>query len=500
MDLERIDDLETLRDLLRVSLKESERLKNELKAAHEQLRGKDPAKAEQLALKLAKVERQHAAALKALFGQKSERRPSDKKKGKARTPQTGHGPRRQLRLPVQPVLHQIADMNLQCKLCATRLTTWQDQFEESDEIDFVAPQVIIKRHKRQKYRCTCGGCIVTSPGPRKLFPKARYSINFALHVVLQKYRYHMPLARQVKAFSSMGLDVTTATLWDYLFAVYGLLEPVMSRLEEHLLQQPVMGIDETKWRLLKSEQRGKSATWWVWVRRVQNAVHYTLDERRTKAVALRLLKDYTGTIIADGYFAYESAAKANPELTLANCWSHARREVLPYEADPRGARVLRVIRRMYRLEAMAQKRGLSPPELLQWRQRKTRPLLEALFRWLHTLEIPSTFELKSALQYIVKREKGLTHFLSAPLVSPDNNATERVIRGVVLGRKNHGGSRSKDGIRVAGLFYSLIDSAILAGVEPGEYLEQAVAAALDKTTIPLPHELAIAEAPAPTAS
>ena len=130
-------------------------------------------------------------------------------------------------------------------------------------IDFVAPKVIIKRHLRQKYRCACGACVQTSPGQRKLFPKARYSINFALHVAVQKYVYHLPLTRQVKAFGHLGLDVTTATLWDYLNAIYELLEPVMARLEEYVLSQPVMGMDETHWKLLVGEDRGKSKTWWV---------------------------------------------------------------------------------------------------------------------------------------------------------------------------------------------------------------------------------------------
>jgi transposase len=490
VDLSRIDDVETLRDLVRVQLLESERLKRELQQAYEQLRGKDAKAAEQLALKLATVERQHAAALKLLFGQKSERSPSEGKAQKEREAQTGHGPRNQPQLPVQQVLHTLIDAHtVKCDLCSTPLVPWKDQYEESDEIDFIAPRVIIKRHLRQKYRCTCGGCVKTAPGPRRLFPKARYSINFALQVALQKYCYHMPLARQVKAFARQGLDVTTATLWDYLLALHGLLEPALERLEEHILAQPVMGMDETKWLLLKSEVRGKSKTWWVWVRRVKDAVHYTLDPSRSKEVAIRLLQDYTGTVVADGYAAYEAALKANPRIKLANCWSHARRELLPFESDPRAARALRVIQRLYRLEAYAQEKAFSSSELLQWRQRKTQPLLRALFRWIGKQQISSTFDLSKAFKYILTREKGLTHFLQNPLLSPDNNATERVIRGVVVGRKNHYGSKSEQGTRVAALFYSLIDSAVLAGVNPETYLPRAVYAALSGERIPLPHEV-----------
>lgn len=489
--LDGITDVETLRDLLRAQLRESERLKRELQQAHAQLRDKDPAKAEQLALRLETVQRQHDAALKALFGQSSERRPSSRvAPEKEREPQSGHGPRSQPDLPIRPTHHVLEDADsVQCHLCSAPLSTWTEQFEESEEVDLIVSKVVIRRHRRQKYRCLCGGCVLTAPAPRKLFPKARYSINFALHVALQKYCYHLPLARQVKGFARQGLTVTTATLWDYLVALYGLLEPALGRLEEHVLAQPVLGADETKWRLLKSEKRGKSKVWWVWVRRVDNAVHYTLDPRRTKDVAIRLLGSYEGTVMVDGYAAYEALRKANPKLQLAHCWAHARREVLPFERDPRAARVLRVIDRMYQLESRAKQLGLEGSELLRWRQRKTRPLLHALFRWIEGLEISSTFDLSKALKYMVTRRKGLTLFLDNALVSPDNNATERVIRGVVVGRKNHYGSKSELGTRVAALMYSLLESAALAGVNPETYLARAVDAALDDDVIPLPHEL-----------
>lgn len=100
-------------------------------------------------------------------------------------------------------------------------------------------------------------------------------------------------------------------------------------------------------------------------------------------MAIRLLKDYAGTVIVDGYWPYEVAQLANPNILLVHCWSHARREVLPFE-DPRGTRVLRVIQRMYRLEAIAAERELSPEKWLEWRQRKTKPLLNALSKWLAT--------------------------------------------------------------------------------------------------------------------
>jgi transposase len=487
MSVDQIQDIEVLRTLVKMQLQESARLKAQLAEALTQLHAKNGAQAEQLAFDLDKLQKQHAAALKQLFGQKSERTQRPATEGHGRPAQTGHGPKAQQSLPLEEVVHDLATEDAVCDLCSASLDEWEGQFEESVEVDFIEPQVILRKHLRKKYRCRCGGCVKTAAGPKKLFPKARYSINFALHVALQKYCYHLPLERQARELSRRGLDVTSTTLWDYLSALYGLLQPAGERLAQHVLAQPVIGVDETTWRLLKSEQKGKSKVWWVWARRCDDAVHYTLDPSRSAETAKALLGSYSGTVLCDGYVAYESLARANPQLKLANCWAHARRELLPHEADPRARRALRVIQRLYALEKKV--RGRPPEEILRLRHRKTRRLLEAFFKWIGSLAIPPTSDLRNALRYIQLREKPLLRFLTDAALDPDNNATERVIRGVVLGRKNHYGSRSERGTQVAALLYSLIDSAQLADINPHDYLRRAVHAALDGVQIPLPHEI-----------
>src|SRR5690349_9611520 len=272
MSVDQIQDIEVLRQLFKLQQAESARLKAELTDAYAQLRDKDPHKAEQLALELAKIEKAHANGLKQLFGSKSERdaqaRARDPKKIKS--VQTGHGPKAQPQLPLVEVPHTLADGEAQCDLCGAQMPAWVDQFEDSIEIDFVEPKLVLKHHLRQKYRCACGGCIKTAPGPRKLFPKARYSIDFAVNVALRKYCYHQPLERQSKELKRYGLDVSTATLWDYLHAVFELVKPAYDGLAEFIIKQPIIGIDETTWRVLKTEKRGKSKTWWVWARLCPN--------------------------------------------------------------------------------------------------------------------------------------------------------------------------------------------------------------------------------------
>jgi transposase len=488
MSVDHIQDIEVLRQMVKLQQTESARLKSELTEAYAQLRDKDPRKAEQLALQLHDIETKHAKALKLLFGAKSERdvkgRARSAKKGKA--VQTGHGPKEQPRLPLEEVVHELPQSEALCDLCGAQMPAWKDQFEDSSEIDFVEPKLVLKYHRRQKYRCACGGCIKTAPAPRKLFAKARYSIDFAVNVVLRKYCYHQPLERQRQELNRYGLDVSTATLWDYLHATFELVKPAYEQLGDFIVKQPIIGIDETSWRLLKGEKRGKSKTWWVWARHCPTAVHYTLDPSRGGEVAAKLLSGVHGIALCDGYAVYPKIASLNPNLRLAHCWAHARRELLPFDKDPRARRAIRVIQRMYRLESLAD--GQPDAERLRIRQRKTKPLLRAFFRWIDSLAIPPTSDLRNALRYIQLRKDALMLFLDEPLLAPDNNATERSIRSVVIGKKNHYGSSSTRGTQVAAVFYSLLESAHLAGVNPHDYLRAAVHAALDGKPVPMPHE------------
>jgi transposase len=486
VSLEAISDVKVLRGVAAYHYKENRRLKAELSKALEKLSELDGTQAVQLALKLQALEKSHAKAIKQLFGQTSERRGGYRPKNKDK-PQTGHGPREQLELPIQEVKHKLPEDLAVCDLCEKPLAEWEGQTEDSLEVDFIEPQLVLKKHLRQKYRCECGGCIKVAPGPRKLFPKARYSVNFALTIALQKYCYHLPLDRQRRELKRRGLDVSTVTLWDYVHKVAELLRPAYERLPEHILAQSVVGADETTWRLLKTEKPGKSKTWWVWARRAEDAVHYKLAPSRGGEIAKELFEGFEGTILCDGYSVYESLSKNSSKLHLANCWSHGRREFLPHAGDRGADRILRVISRMYKLEAKV--KGRPPDEVLRLRQKKTRRLLEAFFKWLRTQEAIPGSALHRAMKYILKREESLMRFLDDPLLSPDNNATERIIRGLVIGRKNHYGSRSERGTEVAAILYSLLDSAELAGINPHTYLRDALGAALAGEIIPLPHEM-----------
>jgi len=134
--------------------------------------------------------------------------PAKKPPKKRRKPQVGHGPTPQLDLPIE-VSEYRCDELPECPACGTEMSIWPGQFEESEEITVVETSFKISCQRRAKYSCTCHGAVVTAPGPEKLIPGGRYSVDFAVHTAVEKFCDHIPLARQGRRMQRQGLVVTT---------------------------------------------------------------------------------------------------------------------------------------------------------------------------------------------------------------------------------------------------------------------------------------------------
>ena len=227
---------------------------------------------------------------------------------------------------------------------------------------------------------------------------------------------------------------------------------------------------------------------------------YRILDTRSQHAAREVLAGYTGVVIADGYGVYDALARAGPGLILAHCWAHVRRKFIEAEAHyPAPCReVLELIGQLYAVE-----REVPAPSLVatddvvdllalrsRLRQEYSRAIVAGIQAWALTQRALPESSLGKAIGYLLGLWRGLTRFLDDPRIPLDNNRTERGLRGVVLGRKNHYGSRSRRGLEVAALFYSLIESAKLCGVEPKRYLLTATRAALaDRAAVTLPHTL-----------
>jgi transposase len=488
-----IDDIELLRKaalLLQEDNKKLTKLLAQLKRKLRTLEGGDP---QQLMLQIAGLEQQLAKRNHLLFGDKTEKRGSSEPAKAEKPAQTGHGPRSQPLLPELEQVHLMDAADKVCSKCGGELEAFQGQHEASEEIDVVDVKYVLKKHLRQKYRCRCGACIETAPGPVKLFAGARYSADFAVSVAIAKYADHLPLERQVKIMERHGLDIDSQTLWDQPNALGNLLEPTYSALRSHVLSQPVIGADETTWRLMAGKGKksgGDAKKWQVWVAAAPDAVCYQIQDSRSAEAARNLLGDYAGTIVCDDYSAYKALRKRGGRFQLAHCWAHVRRKFIEAEVEaPAECReAIGLIAELYAVEKRA---NTGPPEeRARLREQESRPIVKRIQQWALGVRALPGSGLRSAVEYMgAMWDSGLLRFLGDPHVPIDNNGTERCLRGVVIGRKNHYGSRSQRGTEVAALFYSLIESAKLAGVGPHTYLKAATHAALRAGAVLLPHQL-----------
>ena len=210
LDVETVQDVELLRQVIRLQEAEITRLHKrlaELVRRQAQAEGKSESAA--LQLELIKLSEQLATLQHRMYGPSSEKRPYDKPQPAQKPPQKGHGPTPQPELPHTEQRHELSESERTCPRCQLTLAVWPGQTEDSEEISVVQRRFVLVTHKRQKYRCACNAAILTAPGPLKLIESGRYSLDFAIEVAVQKYAEHLPLERQVHQMRRQGLVVTS---------------------------------------------------------------------------------------------------------------------------------------------------------------------------------------------------------------------------------------------------------------------------------------------------
>jgi transposase len=316
----------------------------------------------------------------------------------------------------------------------------------------------------------------------KLMEGGRYSPEFAVAVVVSKYLDHLPLERQVRMMAREGLDVTSQTLWDQLNAVAHRLEPTYRAIRGEVLKSPVVGADETRWPLMGSKEKSR---WYAWVAASPDAVFFDIQDSRSEASAEKILSGYEGVLMADGYAVYEALSRGAPNLVVANCWAHVRRKFVEVQEHfPLACeQILDLIGELYEVERSVREAASGDvaalhAALLEARRSQSQAILDRIMQWVVDQHALPQSGIGKAIIYMGERWTRLTRFVDDPRIPLDNNATERAIRGLVVGRKNHYGSRSQRGTEVAALFYTLIETAKLRGVEPKAYLQKALMAAL----------------------
>lgn len=386
-----------------------------------------------------------------------------------------------LDLPRVEVIHDLPDAQKVCAADGTALVRIGEQV--SEQLDIIPAQIRVLRHIRPQYACPC--CkqgVHIAPVHAQLLPKSMASPALLAHIVTAKFVDGTPLYRQERQLERLGIDLGRATQGSWVNQLgTSAVVPLINLLNDHLLAQPLIHCDETHLQVLKSD-KSPTADHWMWVRAAgppgQRIVLFDYDPSRAGAVPKRLLQDYQGILITDGYEAYAQVALAG-HLTHAGCWAHCRRKFdearkASPNADSHAKSALEFIRQLYLIErGMNESKTTVTPELrLQQRTERSAPVTQQFHAWLEALA-PSVLPqspLGKAMHYALGQWQKLTVFLQHAIVPLDNNRCENAIRPFVIGRKGWMFADTVKGATASANLYSLVESAKANGVEPHAYL------------------------------
>jgi transposase len=489
VDLRRERDIEQLRRVALAQQVQIEQLLRVLSAQAAEL-GALKGNEQELQQKLALVEQlsKQAAGVAAKIEALSPAAPKKKRKKR-----TQFGNTEQPALPEVEQVFELDAADKTCPSCGGQLRPMAEQFETSEMIDVVEVSYRVVKVKQQKYACRCGGCVETAPGPERAISGGRYSLDFAIKVAIDKYLDHIPLARQERILRRHGLVVTSQTLWDQLHALGRRLESASRALLARVLADPVIGLDQTSWPRLDGKG---DKPWQMWCLTAPGAIVHRIKGDKGADTFKSLVGNYEGVIVCDALKTHEAGVRGNDRIALAGCWAHVFRkfeEAAPNH--PEANLAMKWIGDLYAIDERAEGDLEKKAEL---RRTESAEVLATMKTWLWSQASLKTLSIGNAAAYVVANWDRLTRFVEDAQIPLDNNATERGIRGPVVGRRNHFGSKSQRGTEIASIFYTLLETAKLQGVDPARYLREAAIAAA-RSAVLLPHELAPSIAVAPNA-
>ncbi|MEZ5513771.1 MAG: IS66 family transposase [Steroidobacteraceae bacterium] len=349
-------------------------------------------------------------------------------------------------------------------------------------LEYVPSTFKVIRHVRPKFACDHCQTLVQVPAPARPIARGLAGPGLLAHVLVSKYADHLPLYRQAEMYARAGLELDRSTLADWVGSASVLLAPLVSALRRQVLAGATLHADDTPVPVL-CPGRGttKTGRLWTYVRdqRPAGSDHppavwfaYTPDRKAKHALAH--LQDFRGVLQADGYAGFHGLYdRVDHPLIEAACWAHARRkfyDVHQATQSPLALAALQQIGALYAIEADI--RGRSPDERRAVREARAGPLLDLLHRWLHATlaSLAKKSELAGAIRYALSRWRALTRYRDDGAIEIDNNAAERALRAVALGRKNWLFAGSDSGGERAAAIYSLLGSAKLNGLDPEAYL------------------------------
>jgi transposase len=389
-------------------------------------------------------------------------------------------------LPRQSLVHEPAST---CPACGS--TALRKIGEDRREVlEYVPSHFTVIVHVRPKLSCRACEAITQAPMPSLPIERGRPGPGLIAHVLVAKYCDHLPLYRQSAIYERAGVALDRSTMADWVGGCAVLLEPLAQAITRHVRAGAVLHADDTPVPVLDPGRgRTKTGRLWVLVRderpwgsRAPPAVVYRYSSDRKGQHARTLLGACHGFLHADGYAGFNELYAPDPKtqqprLTEVACWAHARRKIYEVEAATGSAIAKQALQRIAKLFAVeAGINGRRPEERLAVRQHEAVPQLSELKAFLGEAltRISGKSSLAQAIHYALSRWQALLRYTTDGRLEMTNNAAERAVRPLALGRKNWLFAGADTGGDRAAAMYTIIQTARLNGLDPEAYLRDVI--------------------------
>ena len=384
-------------------------------------------------------------------------------------------------LPVGRIDHYLSAEELEAEFGVRGWKQLPDAI--SRKYHFVPAKVEVEEHHIGVYASKTDEHMVKADHPKTLLHGSLVSPSLGAAIINGKYVNAVPLYRLEQEFQRYGLQITRQNMANWCIR---LAEEYLSILYDYLHKElyfyHVIQADETP-VLVNHDGRKAGSKSWMWVYRSghlyqkRQIVLYEYQQTRNASHPREFLKGYDGICVTDGYQVYHTLEKELEELTIAGCWVHCRRrfdEALKlisksYQKESNAFLLMKQIQAIYREEGKL--KDLSSDERLKQRQAVIKPLVDAFFAYLKTINVSKKDKFGDAVGYALNQEKYLRVFLTDGDVPIDNNASERAIRGFCIGKKNWQMIDTIHGAKSSAIIYSIVETAKANNLKPFDYVQ-----------------------------
>ncbi len=385
-----------------------------------------------------------------------------------------------------------------CPCCGGKLAKLGETITETLEI--IPRRWKVIQTVREKFTCRSCEVITQPPAPFHPIARGRAGANLLAMILEAKFGQHLPLNRQSEVYAREGIDLDVSTLADWVGACSATLAPLVSLIRAHVMAAGRLHGDDTTVPVLA---KGKTVTGrlWTYVRddrpfagSAPPAAIFYYSRDRAGEHPKRHLSGYSGILQADAYAGFNDlyAPLRKPEpLIEAACWAHGRRNFFKLAELAKAPLAVEAVRRIDAIfDAERPINGLPTDQRLTVRRDRIAPLVAELETWMRAArgKLSRHADVAKAMDYMLKRWDAFTRFLGDGRICLTNNAAERALRGIALGRKSWLFAGSDAGGERAAAMYSLIVTAKLNDVDPRAWLADVLARIADHPASRL-HEL-----------